>query len=162
MLHFRNQQWHGYLDRHLAMGLLAEVGTYPRREHAIPPAVKEQSPAYGATDSDAEDAFIALLRQRHFPLPSHNQYAVELGGGSLTVADYAYAAAKVLIFVDGMSPALHGNPVQQRKDRLQRAKAKMQGYQVVELTAQEMGDGTAVGLKLDELALFLAREDLVG
>lgn len=162
MLHFRNQQWHAHLDRHAAMSLLEAVTAYPHPDHAIAPMVKEEAPAYTASDSEAEDAFVALLSQRHFPLPSHNQYRVALGSGAVTIADYAYEAERVLVFVDGMSPNLHGNPIQQRQDRIQRAKAKMQGYRVVELTAQELKDETAVGIKLDELALYLGREDLLG
>ena len=158
LLHFRNQQWHGHLDRFAAIALLEQLTADPVQEHDIPAVlVKDEHAAYH-TDSEAEDQFVKILEQRNFPLPPRSQYRVELSGGSFTVADYAYPDETVLIFIDGMSKTLHGDPNQRRKDKLQRAKAKMLGYRVVEITAEALKDDVSLALALDELAVYLGRE----
>lgn len=50
---------------------------------------------------------------------------IDKGNGEVTIADYAYAEAKVLILIDGLSDKLHSDPTQSQKDRLLRAKTQM-------------------------------------
>jgi very-short-patch-repair endonuclease len=146
------------LDRHAAIALLDQLTAIPTHEHDVPPVLVKGPHAEYQTESEAEDRFARILQERDFPLPPKSQYRVELPGGSFTVADYAYPDEKVLIFIDGMSKSLHGDPNQQRKDKLQRAKAKMLGYQVIALSAEDLKDETALALVLDELTVYLGWE----
>lgn len=160
MKHFRNQQHHKLYNRHQASALLSDLQLAPNREYEIPPIISPESQLQddgheAQADSTAEEQFISILRERQFPLPDQAQYTVDLGNGEATVADFAYTAAKVLVFIDGMSDSLHGSPIQQQKDRLKRAKAKMKGYLVVAIPAQALSDDTMLSGYLDELALYL-------
>ncbi|GAB4435397.1 MAG: DEAD/DEAH box helicase [Anaerolineae bacterium] len=159
MLHFRNQQHHRVLDRFEAIELLGQLHGTPQSEHAIQPVSSKQPVEVKPTESTPEERFLTLLESRQFPLPEA-QFKVDLGV-EFTVADFAYPANKVLLFIDGMSERLHGNPEQQRKDRLKRAKAKMKGYQVLVISAEGLKDTANVALLLDKLALLLGREDLL-
>jgi hypothetical protein len=159
MKHFRNQQFHEDYDRHLAVELLDSLMTEPVSEHEIPHKFGEPKPGdqyhVGKADSPAEEDFIKLLQLRQFPEPDKAQYAIDLGNGETTIADFAYTDAKVLVFIDGLSNPIHGNPAQSRKDRIKRAKAKMLGYNVVEIPAAALRDETMMSAFLDELAVYL-------
>ncbi len=85
-------------------------------------------------DSDVREAFEKFcFVQVHPPenrayaswsLPASedsDQYKINLGGSSYTVADYAYTDAKVAIYIDGLSENLHGDPGNNVKDRRLRA-----------------------------------------
>lgn len=155
LLHFRNQFYHGMLDRHRAVELLAGLLIQPEKKVDVPPVLAEGRVEADTTDSDKEVDFVDILRRRGFPLPTASQFVVDLGGGSSTIADWAYPEQQVLIFVDGMSKGIHGNQEQQRKDRLARAKAKVKGFQVLEITAQALSDETVMDGRLEELAIYL-------
>ncbi len=58
----------------------------------------------------AEERFLAMLVERGFPPPDSDQYRINLGGSSFTVADFAYTVFKVAIYIDGLSRNLHGDP----------------------------------------------------
>lgn len=160
LLHFRNQQHHGILDRFQAVQLLEALTGQPQPSHTIPAVVLKEPVDPTSTESTPEERFLALLESRHFPLPPQAQYRVELGT-NYTVADFAYPEQKVLIFIDGMSASLHGNPEQRRKDKIKRTQAKMQGFQVVEISAEGLKDHMNVANMLTELALYLGRDDLI-
>lgn len=155
LLHFRNQQDHGALDRRVAVALLAESAGPLELGHAVPPVMVQAVPDAAQADSDAELDFAGICRRRGFPVPPAQQYRVELGDGGYTLADWAYPEKKVLVFIDGMSRALHGDPRQRATDRVKRAKAKLRGFQVVEMTAQELTDEGALSVRLEELAVYL-------
>lgn len=152
MLHFRNQQHHKQLNRFKAELWLQELLGSLNRTIVIPPSYLSSDIEEG--ESGAEDKCIRILRERKFPLPE-NQHRVDLGDGSFTVADYAYVSQRVLIYVDGMGESLHGNPEQQRRDRVTRAKLRMMGYKVIEITAVSLNDSSAIDACLEELAVYL-------
>ena len=89
------------------------------------------------------------------------QHQVSLADGTTTVADFAYPEDNVLIYVDGMSEQLHGDAERRRADHLTRVKLRSKGYQVVESTAEALHDQTAVNRMLNEIAVYLDREDLL-
>ena len=134
MKHFRNQQDHAVLNRHRAVQLLAELAVEPHDRHTIEPVAVQATPDPGGADSPAELHFATLCQQHGVQVPPNQQLKVELTGGDYTVADWAYPDRRLLIFIDGMSAAIHGNPQQQKKDKLKRAKAKMAGWHVVEIS----------------------------
>jgi hypothetical protein len=156
MKHFRNQQYHGLFNRHEAISLLQDVEQTPVRSNDIPATIAPTEADYAdEADSEAEEDFIRLLKARSYPRPDAAQYRVELAGGDYTVADYAYTDANVLIFIDGLSEGLHGDPAQSRRDNILRAKAKMAGYNVVAIPAQALHDEVMFGGLLEELSVYL-------
>jgi hypothetical protein len=159
MKKFWNQHHHGVLNRYQAMEQLSKISGYLATQHEIPPTPKAAD-AQGQdyeTESDAESEFEEILEAHSFP-PPRRQYSVDLGNGETTVADFAYEkddGKAVLIYVDGTSDSLHGNPSQKRKDALLRAKARMQRHDVVETTADALEDETNVSYVLQEIKLYL-------
>jgi hypothetical protein len=158
LLTFRNQQHHGVLDRHRASNALLECSGDFHREYDIPANFVPSPPPTGKQDSSAEELFLTVLAERSFPQPPEAQYRLELGGGAVTVADFAYPTEKVLIFIDGLSARIHGNPTQQAKDRLLRTKARIAGWRVCEFSAQGLADATLLAGYLEELGLLLATD----
>jgi hypothetical protein len=57
----------------------------------------------------------------------------------------------VLIFVDGLSKKIHGNPEAQQKDKLKRIKLRMAAYNVIEISARGLKDEANLELFLQEL-----------
>jgi hypothetical protein len=153
--HFRNQQWHDILNRHQAMAVLDEVSQDLKQSTTIPQLVLQPRIQAELTDSNAELTFAEVCRKRNFPVPPEAQFRVNLSGAEVTIADWAYPDHKVLVFIDGMSRQIHGNPDQQRKDKLKRAKAKAAGFRVLELTAEELSDDEMLAFKLEELGGWL-------
>ena len=154
--HFRNQQWHDVLDRKLAMEQLLAVTQSLELEHTIPSvSVVQPNIDPDGSDSDAEVDFATVCKNRGFPVPPAKQFRVDLPGGDYTLADWAYPQQKVLVFIDGMSTHLHGNPEQRAKDRIKRAKARLMGFESVEVTAEDLGDDAVLALKLEELSVYL-------
>ena len=89
------------------------------------------------------------------PIPPAQQFKVDLGGTDYTVADWAWPEKKILVFIDGTSTSLHGDPEQAKKDKLKRAKARMKGYQVVVVTNADLKDDTAMSGHFQEIAVYL-------
>jgi len=161
MLHFRNQQYHEHLNRFRSVELLMDLRGELEKEHEIPAVTVSKRPSVKMSDSDAEVDFLKILQARNFPQPPQEHQYIDLGGGSGIEADYVYPDEKILIFIDGMSRRLHGDPKRRNYDRLQRSKAEMQGYKIVETSAEGLKDKTYLAHVLNRLAIFLKREDLV-
>jgi hypothetical protein len=160
MRSYSNQPYHDLLDRHRAVELLAKVNTKAQDMFEIPMVVARRQNDDWKTDSDAEKEFLFILEEHGFPNPSHLQYEIKLNG-EYTVADFAFKADSpqktVLIFIDGLSKNIHGNPVAQQKDKLKRIKLRMEGYNVIESSARGLKDKTNLEMFLQELALYLKR-----
>jgi len=159
--HFRNQQYHAVLNRHDAAELLEGMRGVIQRQHMIPARVTESDDdsVTERTESPAEDRFLRTLEAHGFAPPPETQFRVDLGNANYTVADFAWPDAKVLVFIDGTSMHLHGDPDRARRDRQKRRQAQMLGWMVVVITAQELSDEQALGLRLEELADYLDRSD---
>ena len=76
----------------------------------------------------------------------------------MTVADFAWPEQRLLVYVDGLSKRIHGNPEQQRKDRVLRAKAEAQGWKVRMISGEGLRDRTMVGEFLEEFGVLLGVE----
>ena len=161
MKNYSNQPYHDQLDRHQAIELLAKVNITAQKSFEIPTnvVVRRQSDDW-KTDSSAEQGFLSILENHSFPEPTNLQFKISLNG-EYTVADFAYIdgnpSKTVLIFIDGLSTEIHGNPEAQRKDRLKRAKLRMGGYNVVECSARGLGDRTYLEDFLQMLSLYLEK-----
>lgn len=161
LLHFRNQQYHDILDRNKSIELLMELIGEVEFKSEIPPVPLQKSPQIEGADSDAEENLLSILESRKFPLPTEDHVFIDLGNKSGIEADYAYMDKKIIIFIDGLSPRLHGNPVVRKRDKINRAKAEMQGYKVLEISAQGLKDSAILNSFLNRLAVYLEREDLI-
>jgi len=153
--HFRNQHVHDELNRFKAIEILRGLAVPLELGHRVPPVTLQPRPDPAPADSDAEFDFGEICRRRGVPVPPVAQFRLDLGNGDSTVADWAYPEQKVLVFIDGMSRALHGDPQQRQRDRIRRAKARMLGWQVVEITAAALKDEGSLAVHLEELALYL-------
>lgn len=153
LLHFRNQQHHKILNRAKSIEIIKRFIAAPKFKNIIPASIGEQ-PEHSGGDSGAEDKFIKLLHDHKFPIPHNSQLKIDLGNLSYTVADYAYQTdlKPVLIYVDGLSNKLHGNPEIKQRDGKIRSKAKMLGYKVIEVPAQALDDDEYFSMILQEIA----------
>jgi len=154
--HFYNQQDHDDLNRHEAINLLADLTQPLELAHAVPAVTLQPVPDEKKADSQAELDFAEVCRRRDFPVPPAQQFRVSFDDGSYTDADWAYPEKKVLVFIDGMSEKLHGDPKRRARDKLLRAKARMKGFSVVEVTAEALRDEGSLAVHLGELAVYLA------
>lgn len=158
MRHFRNQQDHDALDRVLAGKLLAMLNKPLKLDHEIVQVDVQAKVSAKVADSDKEIDFAALCVTHGLPVPTAQQFRVDLGNGAVSVADFAWADEKVLIFVDGMSTKYHGNPQQMANDNLTRAKLRAKGYQVVTMTATALEDDALIAAAMGEIAVYLGAE----
>lgn len=161
MKNYSNQPYHDLLDRHRAIKLFAKVYTKAQESFEIPMVVvaRKQTEDW-KTDSNAEQEFLSILEMHGFPNPTHAQYEINLNG-EYTLADFAYEdnlpQKTILIFVDGLSRNIHGNPAAQQRDKLKRVKLRLEGYNVIETSARGLKDETNVISFLQELSLYLEK-----
>jgi hypothetical protein len=159
MKSYSNQPYHELLDRHRAVELLAKLSTKVKESFEIPMVVIRRQNEEWKTDSNAEQEFLSILEKYGFPNPTDLQYKIDLMNGEYTFADFAYndelPSKTVLIFVDGLSKKIHGNPEAQLKDKLKRVKLRMKGYNVIETSARGLKDETNLIAFLQELNLYL-------
>lgn len=153
--HFRNQIDHEALNRHRAIEVLDQWSQPLSLDHRIPQVVSQSGVDKTRPDSDAEINFATICAKRHFPVPPESNYRIEFGDGSYTDADWAYPDKKVLIYIDGMGEDLHGDPDRAMRDKLLRAKARMKGFQIVEITAEALQDPGSLAVHLELLAMYL-------
>jgi hypothetical protein len=172
---FRNSYYHRYLDRHAASELIREWGDRLDHDHAI-------APTHPATDThdpnampvnDAETKLKHLLEAAGFTAGEFQQQIRfgrnisldhQIGG---TTPDVYFTGDEddeddngVCIYLDGMSAALHGDPAVAEKDREIRTWLRNNGYQVIEITANELDDRNAMVRHFKKLARFLSGRDL--
>ena len=127
--------------------------------HTIPPNPRRALEVQDGADSPAEERLLRLLEERNFPAPDNMHYSIQLNDGSSTTADFAYPDKRVLIYVDGMT--WHGSVEARRSDRITRIKLRNENWKVIEMTAQDLNDSTAMNRVLEELAIYLERGDLL-
>ncbi|MDF0682713.1 MAG: DUF1998 domain-containing protein, partial [Candidatus Nitrosocosmicus sp.] len=161
MRNYSNQPYHDLLDRHRTVQLLAKVCTNVQESFGIPIAVTRRQSEDWKTDSDAELDLLSILEKHAFPNPTHLQYTVKINSSDYTVADFAYTndspSKTVLIFIDGLSEKIHGNPESKRKDKLKRIKLRMEGYNIIESSAKGLRDEANLEMFLQELNLYLEK-----
>ncbi|HFC97911.1 MAG TPA: DUF1998 domain-containing protein, partial [Thermosulfurimonas dismutans] len=155
LLHYRNQPYHHLMSRSQALALMEDLLPW-QKEHDIPPHYVEVDIDEEQLESPAEERFLKILEKRGFPAPVP-QFEVVLGGTQKTIADFAYPDQRILIYIDGLSEGIHGNPVRRQKDKLLRAKAQVKGYRILEIPAEALHDKkTMLADYLDILSDYLA------
>lgn len=163
MKRYRNQIFHTYLDRNSAKDLLFDLQGQVHKQTNVEPSV-EKTYDLSTADSTAEERFIKILQDNSFPLPDGEHKLIVLSTGEKMQADFTYDAIdgkKIIIFIDGTSASLHGDPETARKDKILRFKAKQEGYLVLEITKQGLQDVTNVNQFLQELSIYLGKDDFI-
>jgi len=163
MKRYRNQRHHRVLNREEAKDLLFDLEGDFKKETDIQPNI-ETDISIESTDSTAEEELIRILEKHSFPQPDDDHVLIELSTGERMEADFVYDAPnkkKILVFIDGTSKNLHGDPVVARRDKILRFKAKQDGYLVLVITKQGLQDNTNVNEFLQELAIFLGKDELL-
>lgn len=163
MKHYRNQIHHKILDRQEAKDLLYELDTVFKKETDIEANI-EKSHDISTADSKAEEDLIKILNNHSFPTPDDDHKKITLSNGDSRNVDYIYNLPndkRVLIFVDGTSKELHGDQTTATSDKIWRTKAKHEGYLVLTITKQGLQDTTNINAFLQELAIYISREDLL-
>jgi len=102
-------------------------------------------------ESSAEERFLSMLVESGFPLPDSDQYKINLGGSSYTVADYAHIDAKVAIYIDGLSRNLHGDPGNKVKDRRLRAVLVEKGWKPLVISSEGLKDTEQFNAFLEDI-----------
>ncbi|NPA53646.1 MAG: DEAD/DEAH box helicase [Aquificae bacterium] len=153
LLDYRNQYIHHILDRFKSIEILNQMKSKPTLSFKIPQKFPQKDDKKD-TESPCEDKYLKILKKKDFPLPE-KQFRLNLDNGSYTVADFAYPDKKILIYIDGLSKSIHGNPEQRKKDISLRALAKARGYQIFDLSCQDLYDDVVIETHLYELAILL-------
>jgi len=153
--HFRNQQWHPMLNRFQAMESMRELAHPLDLQHPIAPAAVSRTPDPDGADSEAELNFASVCKSHSFPIPPVQRLDIQLADGTKAQVDWAWPEKKILVFIDGTSHQLHGNPDQAKADRIKRAKCTAMGYKVVAISACDLKDQSAMTCHFAELAEYL-------
>lgn len=159
---FRNGFYHSKLDRHLAVDQLRTWGDRVVREHDIPPL----HPAGGGQDgpqpvNDAERTFREMTRRAGFPDGIRGEQIRMDNALGTTTPDVIYRTEDdgpnegLLVYVDGMSVTLHGNPQRIPVDRAIREWLENHGYEVLVVMANELSDEQAMARYLGRIARYL-------
>lgn len=159
---FRNAYYHRYLNRRTALRCFDEWGPTLRFDHDLPPRTPTPTPDEGAVPVNwAETRLRHLLDAAGFPEGVRNeQIRLDFGLGT-TTPDVIYRGAVhepdegVLLYLDGMSRHLHGNPDTADRDRRIRDTARTMGYEVIEIQATQLSDPGAMRKHFRRLARYL-------
>ena len=164
---FRNAYYHRSLDRHLARERITDWGHRLSVDHLIPPRHPTGTPKENAVPvNDAEVKLRNLLLAAGFSEGNRNeQIRLDRVLGTTTPdvlyrADHHEQDEGVCIYLDGLSRHLHGNPETAERDRNIRSWLRNNGYEVIEISANEVDDEKAMVRHFKRLANYLGRPDL--
>jgi hypothetical protein len=159
---FRNGFYHKYLDRKLASSRLAAWGHVLTVLHQIPPThAQVQGIGSAGPVNNAELRLQQLLKAAGFEDGIRGQQLKLDHAIGTTTPDVIYRASHheadegVCIYLDGLSLNLHGNPETQERDRIIRSWLRQQGYEVIEIAANELDDRAAMTKHFRKLANYL-------
>ncbi len=130
LLSYKNQRWHGEMDRHLIHdSLMALAGSTVQRYYADRSYEEQYQWLRQQADarSDLEKKFLDLLYRQRRRLPDEAQ---KLLPDFYSQPDFYYREGPVCVFCDGTP---HDEPHQHQKDIEIRGKLRDAGYRVVEI-----------------------------
>lgn len=139
-------------DRLASPTSLAALAARHRRRHGAPvirSVLAHERLADGATRSELEDRFLALVDAAGLPRPRLN-HPISLAGRTI-VTDAAWPAARVLVELDGY--AHHGTREAFERDRERDREALMAGWTTVRATWPQVTDGRRLAADLTRLVL---------
>jgi hypothetical protein len=156
---FRNQFHHARLNRLDASALMEKLDFDPQAYRDLTPVFEEQGQGAGTPSNPPEARLQRLLLDHHFP-PGECRKRVTTSIGLPTEPDWVYEPAKVAVYLDGMSRALHGDPNTARRDQLIRQALELDQFKVIVVQSRDLSDPEAVRQHLKCIAEALGRPDL--
>jgi hypothetical protein len=172
---FRNGYYHKHLDRHIALKLLTDWGDSLRLENEIPPS----QPATHSHDPDAQPVNDRETKLKHLLEAAgftSGQFQRQIRFRQPIVLDHQIGSTTPdvyfagdeddqddkggCIYLDGMTASLHGDPKLAERDREIRSWLRNNGYQVIEIPANELDDREAMVRHFKKLARYLSGRDL--
>ena len=164
---FRNAYYHQFLDRRLVSERIADWGSSLSFDHDIPHRNPSITPEEHAVPvNDAETKLLHLLLAAGFSEGDRNeQIRLDRVLGT-TTPDVLYRAEHheqdegVCIYLDGLNRRLHGNPETAERDRNIRSWLRNNGYEVIEISVNQLDDEEAMVRHFRRLASYLERPDL--
>lgn len=155
---FRNQFHHALLNRHSASELLDAFAADPQGYRDIQPEFEEQSGDGRSPSNTPEARLVRMLAEHHFPKGKCRERVVT-SLGLQTEPDWFYEPAKVAVYLDGMSRALHGDPKTARRDQLTRDAMELDGYTVIVVQSRDLNDPEAMRHHLRMIATALGQPE---
>ena len=164
---FRNAYYHAQLNRRIAFERLEEWGNRLAFRHAIPPLQPDPKPDDTQMPvNEIETKLRHLLRAAEFGEGIRGEQ-IQLGPPlGTTTPDVIYRAEDdepdegLCIYLDGMSGHLHGNPKTAVRDQRIRTWLRNNGYEVLEIPANELDDENAMVGYFRRLAGYLGMRDI--
>ena len=163
---FRNAYYHPELDRKTAAERIDEWGARISYGHEIPPLQPTEEPrGNGLPVNDAETRLRHLLRAAGFGEGVRGEQIRLNRVLGTTTPDVVYRSEDddpdegVCIYLDGLSDQLHGNPETAERDREIRNWLRNGGYDVIEITTNELHDQGAMTRHFRKLAQYLGMRE---
>jgi phage repressor protein C with HTH and peptisase S24 domain len=164
---FRNGFYHKHLDRKLALAKLSIWGDRLATAHDIPPKQPSQAPAEGTHPvNEAERRLRHLLLAAGFEEGVRGEQ-LRLGAAiGTTTPDVIYrtidhaADEGICLYLDGLSAHLHGHRETAERDRRIRDWLRNNGYEVIEIAANDLFDKDAMTRHFRKLAGYLSKPEL--
>jgi len=164
---FRNGYYHKYLDRTVALQCFEDWGSRLTRRHAIP--AKQPSippPERSLPVNEAEQRLRALLLEAGFDEGERGRQVRLDPALGTTTPDVIYHAPHhdedegIAIYLDGLSEHIHGNSATTERDREIRDWLRNHGWEVIEISVNQLTDPDAMTRHFRRLAGYLERADL--
>lgn len=164
---FHNSYYHKYLDRTVALECLDAWGDHISVSHDIPPKQPSEEPSEGSYPVNAaEQRLRALLLAAGFEEGERGRQ-LRLGPAiGTTTPDVIYRAPYqgedegIAIYLDGLSKHIHGNRETAERDRLIRDWLRGHGWEVIEISVNQLDDPDAMARHFRRLALYLGDDRL--
>jgi len=162
---FRNQFYHPLLSRHDALQLVGKLNVTPEPYRDIPPVLEGDTSTQGKPSNVRESQLVRLLLEHNFPPGKCREPVTTSVGGLTTTPDWLYVDPtnpdiKVAVYVDGISPNLHGDPKQAERDMLIRGALAVDRYKVIVVQSRDLDDPEAVRRHLLDIANAIGRPDI--
>jgi phage repressor protein C with HTH and peptisase S24 domain len=164
---FRNAFYHKQLERKVALDRLTAWGQRLAAAHEIPAKQPSQEPAAGTHPvNEAERRLRHLLKAAGFEEGVRGEQIRLDPAIGTTTPDVIYRAPHhgpdegVCIYLDGLSAHLHGHAATIERDRAIRIWLRNNGWDVIEIAANELHDQDAMQRHFRRLAGYLRADDL--
>ena len=131
----------------------------PEAYREITPVFEEEKPGEGSPSNKPEARLRRLLAEHHFPEGECRKRITTIAGLA-TEPDWVYEPSKVVVYLDGMSRGLHGDPKTAQRDQLIRGMLELDGYTVIVVQSRDLDDPQAVRQHLKNIAQAIGRTDL--
>jgi hypothetical protein len=149
-----------WLNRHKALELVEALDYVPSGYRDITPVFEEERPEEGTPSNSPEARLLGLLHDHHFAAGECRK-RITTTLGIATEPDWLHEPTKVVIYLDGMSRGLHGDPNVARKDQIIRQAVELEGYTVIVVQSRDLDDPQAVRQHLKNIAQAIGRRDLL-